>query len=100
MRLSIFSTPYFAALSLCLAAIPLADAQACACCGTYRVAHVDQGDTLNLRLGPGTEHDVVLRLGPDEGCIMKTGQRHGRWVEVDTQGVRGWVHGGYLAYIP
>lgn len=90
----------FLALTVVAAALPLSEAQACACCGTYKVVGVDDEDPLNVRSGPGTAHGVVLRLGPDEGCIMKTGKRRGRWVEIKAQGVRGWVNGGYLAYIP
>lgn len=99
------ATRYFAlspllALTVLLAAVPVSSAQACACCGTYKVVGVDDEDPLNVRSGPGMAHSVILRLGPGEGCIMKTGKRQGRWVEIEALGARGWVNGRYLDYIP
>lgn len=87
------------ALSLLAIAAPVSGAQACACCGTYKVINVDEEDALNVRSGPGPSYGVRLRLAAGEGCIMKTGQRAGSWVQVEAQGIRGWVHGGYLGYI-
>ncbi len=91
----------FAALPLALGAAlaPLSDANACACCGTYRVVDVDAWDTLNVRSGPGTGYEVVDALPPDEGCIINTGKRSGNWVRIEARGKAGWVNGRYLAYI-
>lgn len=74
-------------------------AKACACCGTYRVIGVEEGDMLNVRTGPGVGYQVKHQLPPSDGCILKTGKRHGRWVEITTYNAKGWVHRRYLGLI-
>jgi uncharacterized protein YraI len=82
-----------------LVALPVRDAQACACCGTYRVINVEDWDVLNVRSGPGTGYRIVHALAPDEGCIELTGRRRGSWLHIESQGLTGWVNGRYLGYI-
>jgi uncharacterized protein YraI len=86
-------------LAIAATALPVSGAHACACCGTWRVANVTADDALNVRSGPGTAYGVVTTLQPDEGCIVKTGQRHGNWVRIEAIGMKGWVNRRYLAYI-
>jgi uncharacterized protein YraI len=91
--------PPILALALAASALPLANAHACACCGTYKVVGVDDGDALNVRSGPGTGHDIISTLQPDEGCVVQTGQKHGNWVRIEFLGKKGWVNRRYLEYI-
>jgi uncharacterized protein YraI len=96
-------TTLFLTIALGLAAsasaIPLSNAYACACCGTYKVVNVGDDDALNVRSGPGTGYGVVTALQPDEGCIVQSGQRLGKWVRIEAQGMKGWVNRRYLEYI-
>lgn len=68
---------------------------------TFTVSGVPQNDVLNLRTGPGTASDVVAHIPPGGSAIMLTGQenRSGRttWVEVNWQGMHGWVNKRYLS---
>jgi uncharacterized protein YraI len=86
-------------LAASASALPLSSAYACACCGTYKVVNVAGGDALNVRSGPGIGYGVVAALQRDEGCIIQTGQRLGKWVRIEAQGMKGWVNGRYLEYI-
>lgn len=86
--------------ALSAAVLPISEARACACCGTYKVVNVEGWDVLNVRSGPGTEYQIVYRLAPDEGCVILTGKRSGTWVGIEAQGVTGWVKSRYLEYIP
>ncbi len=86
--------------ALSAAVLPISEARACACCGTYKVVNVEGWDVLNVRSGPGTEYQIVHTLAPDEGCIVQSGKRSGSWVSIKTQGVAGWVKSRYLEYIP
>ena len=86
-------------LAVAATAMPVGNAHACACCGTWRVANVAADDTLNVRSGPGTVYGVVTTLQPDDGCIVKTGQRYGNWVRIEAMDTKGWVNRRYLTYI-
>ncbi|HUW74822.1 MAG TPA: SH3 domain-containing protein [Methyloceanibacter sp.] len=79
---------------------PAGQALACACCGTFKVAKVAHWDVLNVRSGPGVRFDIIHTLAPDEGCIVKAGERRGNWVRIKAQGMTGWVNRRYLRYIP
>lgn len=53
--------------------------------------------SLNLRQGPGTEHEVLREL--DRGEEVTVLKREGAWIRVRTSsGKRGWVHSGYVDF--
>lgn len=66
------------------------------------VIGVAHDDVLNLRRLPGTRHEVIGRIPPDHRELRALG--HTRdigpsfWIEVDFDGVVGWVHMGFIAY--
>lgn len=66
------------------------------------VIGVSFDDHLNLREGPGTAYDVIARIPPDYLELMALGHTRdiGRsfWIEVDFDGVVGWVHMGFIAF--
>lgn len=80
-------------------ALPASQSWACACCGSYKVVRVANWDVLNVRSGPGTGFKVIQKLLPGEGCIIKTGERSGNWVRIQTGNGYGWVNRKYLAII-
>ena len=80
-------------------ALPISQSHACACCGTYRVVRVADWDVLNVRSGPGTGYQVIMTLEPDEGCIIRTGERRRNWVRIEAQGLFGWVNRKFLRII-
>ena len=86
--------------TLLIATLPASQAFACACCGTFKVANVANWDVLNVRSGPGVQFDIIDTLAPDEGCVVKTGERRGNWVRIKAKGMTGWVNRRYLRYIP
>ncbi len=52
--------------------------------------HIVRSQTLNLRKGPGTEHDVVAELA--RGELLKTLEKRDDWVRVERyDGATGWV---------
>jgi N-acetylmuramoyl-L-alanine amidase len=58
---------------------------------------------LNIRTGPGTQHDKLPVSPLPRGTRVEILESRGRWRFVDTEGeiggeadVQGWVHGGYL----
>jgi len=58
---------------------------------------VDVADitVLNLRSGPGTDHDILDRLV--RGTVLKVTGHDGEWLEVITPDDKeGWVHGDYV----
>ncbi len=89
-----------ALLAIAFLTISEQPARACACCETYQVVNVAQGDMLNVREGPGAQFSVIGRLRPGEACIIKNGQRSGSWIHVDANdsGHSGWVNERFLAY--
>lgn len=66
------------------------------------VIGVSFDDHLNLRKAPGTAHDVIARIPSDYLELVALGHTRdiGRsfWIEVDFDGVFGWVHLGFIAY--
>jgi uncharacterized protein YraI len=53
-------------------------------------------DVLNLRSGPGTNHDVVDRMLYGE--TVKIDDAQGDWYHVEYEGDEGWAFGDYLAF--
>ncbi len=58
---------------------------------------------LNVRAAPGTDQDVVTRLGPLTDDVVATGQERqlsdSIWYEITADGVTGWASSAYLAWI-
>lgn len=84
---------------LVTAAMPVSQSLACACCGSYQVVGVAHWDVLNVRTGPGTGYRIIQRLRPGEACIVKTGERRGNWVRIQTGNGYGWVNRRFLAIL-
>ncbi|MEL7207163.1 MAG: SH3 domain-containing protein [Actinomycetota bacterium] len=67
------------------------------------VMGVAADDVLNIRARPGTDHRIIARAAPTEDGLVATGR--GRlltrsiWYEVTIDGVTGWAHAGFLAFI-
>lgn len=51
-------------------------------------------EDLNLRRGPGTDHPVLVIL--PSGTTVEVLQDKGTWWQVETLGLVGWVHRGFL----
>ena len=69
------------AAGLCLATLSAAMAQS--------MVSV-KGNTLNMRSGPGTQHEVLWEL--KKGYPMKVVRRQGQWLQItDFEGDSGWV---------
>lgn len=66
------------------------------------VIGVSFDDHLNLREAPGTAYDVIARIPSAYLDLVARGHTRdiGRsfWVEVDFDGVLGWVHMGFIAF--
>lgn len=60
-------------------------------------AVVATSDGLNLRSGPGTGYDIVLRL-PSGARLAITGAAVSGWYPVAYGGAAGWAAGDYLAF--
>ena len=63
-----------------------------------RVTLTEDGKWLNMRAGPGTEHDVIVQLAPLEGFLVLDGARCGgpyAWYQVEFEGRVGWIAEGY-----
>lgn len=60
----------------------------------YKVA--TGGDPLNMREGPGGDHNVVLKI-PNGETVVDLGEEQDGWLRVDYNGDIGWVSMGYLA---
>lgn len=58
---------------------------------------VNVADRLNVRTGPGTQHDVITSLSDGARHIETTGSQSSGWTEIVVDGQRGWVAGRYLA---
>lgn len=55
------------------------------------VAIKDGKDLVNIRSGPGTDHDVTLQAG--EGVAFKVLDKEGDWLHVQhADGEKGWIH--------
>jgi uncharacterized protein YgiM (DUF1202 family) len=54
-------------------------------------------ETLNVRFGPGTNHQIVTMLSPGDEVVMKGRTADNLWVEVTLADCRGgWVYAVYL----
>lgn len=66
------------------------------------VVGVSFDDHLNLRQLPGTAFDVIDRIPPTHRDLSALGQTRdigtSFWIQVDFDGVVGWVHFGFIAY--
>lgn len=64
------------------------------------VVGVDRDDVLDLRVGPGTDFEIITELAPTDVGIIATG--HNRmvddeiWVEVEADGSTGWVDASFV----
>lgn len=85
--------------SLLMVSIPANQSHASACYGTFKVVRVAPWDVLNVRSGPGPDYRVIRALQPGEGCILKTGERRGNWVNIERAGRYGWVNRKFLAIV-
>lgn len=67
------------------------------------VVGVAHDDVLNMRSGPGTNYDVVLRLDPLADDLVATGRHRlltsSIWDEITVGGVTGWVNSSYVGYL-
>lgn len=67
------------------------------------VIGVPYDDVLNVRIGPGTEFDVIEQLLPDTIGVFATGVNRLRedsfWIEVDLGERTGWVSEAFLGYL-
>jgi len=97
---TISNTLASAALAMAILIPAASVAHACACCGTYVVVNVADWDTLNVRAGPGTHFRVETELIPGTCGIELTGRRQGDWIEIQSGGIIGWVHGHYIKWTP
>ena len=50
---------------------------------------------LNLRVGPGTQHEIIQRLHPGDGVEMVDATGNWRHVELEN-GMRGWACSVYM----
>ena len=65
-----------------------------------RVTLTEEGKWLNLRAGPGTEHDVLTQLAPLAGFLVLAGAECGgpyAWYQVEYRGTVGWIAEGFEA---
>jgi len=66
----------------------------------YRVAFVENGDSLNVREGPGVAYSPVSELFPGNTSvrIIGAGKNVGNslWVPIEVAGTSGWVNSRYL----
>lgn len=64
----------------------------------FRVAGVEQGDTLNVRMGPGTQFGVVATLAPDASRIEAVDMSaDGGWLRINFDEASGWVPFRFMA---
>lgn len=67
------------------------------------VVGVPFDDMLNVRIGPGTEFDVIDQLAPNTTGLLATGANRLRddsfWIEVDVDGRVGWVSEQFIGYL-
>jgi hypothetical protein len=63
---------------------------------SFRVAHVDLDDVLNVRAGPSAEHSVIGSILPDAAGIRIVGPCLSAWCPIQHRGMTGWVNSTYL----
>ena len=64
---------------------------------SFRVAGVDDGDTLNVRSGPSEYHPSVGRIPPGGRGVQIVGACREVWCPVRHGRLKGWVNRYYLA---
>ncbi len=59
---------------------------------------VDSDDGMNMRSGPSTDYDVLLRLGAEQGVAAYASHKSGEetWYLINADGDWGWVIADYL----
>lgn len=71
---------------------------------THSVFGVAEDDVLNVRSGPGVDNPVITFYRHDATDIEVTGDEEivdaARWIEVQTEDARGWVHSQFLVAAP
>lgn len=68
------------------------------------VVGVEADDVLNLRAGPGVDHDVVAEVAPLETEVLATGNARligdtAVWIEATVDDATGWVNLAYVGYL-
>ncbi len=66
------------------------------------VVGVAYDDTLNVRIAPGVQFDVIETLAPDASMIAGGENRlltDSFWVEVDASGSMGWVNESFVGFL-
>lgn len=53
-------------------------------------------DRLNIRTGPGVSHSLARTNPLTEGDSVKVLRKDGKWIQVEVDGLVGWVNGKYL----
>jgi SH3-like domain-containing protein len=66
----------------------------------YRVARVEDDDSLNVREGPSENHDTIAELAPDQRNVAITGPCRNDWCPIRQGRTVGWVNRYYLAEEP
>jgi SH3-like domain-containing protein len=64
--------------------------------GAACVAHVEAGDTLRIRRGPGVNHRAVGGIPPGACGVARSGRCRGAWCRIVWRGQAGWVNTTYL----
>lgn len=68
--------------------------------GTPGVAMAHQGMTtaeVNLRTGPGLEHDVITTISDQRALEIEGCMEDAQWCRVSWQGTEGWMHSDFVA---
>jgi hypothetical protein len=67
------------------------------------VVGVSHDDVLNVRSGPGVDYPILTGLDPTEDDVVAKGSTWSIpgafWIEVEANGVEGWVNLRYVAYL-
>ena len=66
------------------------------------VVGVSFNDVLNVRSGPGLDHDVIAMLAPGRVNVLSLGITwalpESIWYTIDAENIQGWAHSAFLAY--
>ncbi|KZY30193.1 hypothetical protein A3731_05290 [Roseovarius sp. HI0049] len=89
------------AVLLCLLLLIPALAPAQTLPAIYDVSGVAANDTLNVRAGPSTDHEVITKLPPDAaGIEVVDADKSGEWGLININGGAGWVALRYMLRQP
>jgi hypothetical protein len=71
---------------------------------TVAVVGVAHDDVLNLRAGPGVGQEILEGIPPTYDALTALGETRqletgAYWIEVEFDGVEGWVHLRFIAYL-